>query len=43
MEQCDYCDQLFDTKEVLYEHGEVHSDTDRNEQITSNQKKLNKS
>ena len=41
MQQCDYCDQLFDTKEILYEHVEVHSDTERNEQIMSNQKESN--
>lgn len=25
--QCYYCDQIFDSKEKLYEHLEVHSDS----------------
>ncbi len=25
--QCYYCDQFFDSKEKLYEHLEVHSDS----------------
>ncbi|MFQ5475457.1 MAG: hypothetical protein ACE5DT_00310 [Nitrosopumilus sp.] len=38
MHQCYYCEQLFESKEQLYEHVEVHSDIDRNKEIM-NQKK----
>ncbi len=27
--QCYYCDQIFDSKEKLYDHLEVHSETER--------------
>ena len=33
MFQCYYCEQIFDTKEALYEHVEVHSDVERNREI----------
>ena len=33
MHQCYYCEQIFDTKEALYEHVEIHSDTERNKEI----------
>ena len=42
MHQCYYCDQIFDSKESLYEHVEIHSDTERNKEILSRQKKLDK-
>ncbi len=29
MHQCYYCEQLFDSKERLYDHVEVHSDVER--------------
>ena len=41
MHQCYYCDQIFDSKEDLYEHSEVHSDSDRNKEIKDRQKKIN--
>ena len=39
MHQCYYCEQLFATKEELYEHVEVHTDVERNREITSRRKK----
>ena len=39
--QCCYCEQLFDTKEELYEHIEVHSDIERNRE-EQNQKRKKK-
>ena len=39
MHQCYYCEQLFDSKEDLYDHVEVHSDVERNREIMT-QKKL---
>ena len=41
MHQCYYCDQIFDSKEDLYEHSEVHSDSERTKEIKNRQKKLN--
>ena len=41
MYQCYYCEQLFDSKEELYNHVEVHSDVERNREIM-NQKKNKK-
>ena len=38
MHQCYYCEQIFDTKEQLYEHVEVHSDIERNKEITERKK-----
>jgi len=40
--QCYYCEQLFDTKEKLYEHLEVHSEPERNREIKSRKKKSKK-
>ena len=39
MHQCYYCDQIFDSKEDLYEHSEVHSDSERTKEIKDRQKK----
>jgi hypothetical protein len=39
MHQCYYCEQIFDTKEQLYDHVEVHSDIERNKEITERRKK----
>jgi len=39
MHQCYYCEQLFDSKEQLFEHVEVHSDIERNKEITERRKK----
>jgi len=41
MHQCYYCEQLFESKEQLYDHVEVHSDIERNKEIMDrkNQKK----
>ncbi len=38
MHQCYYCEQLFDSKEELYEHVEVHSDNERNKEIMDRKK-----
>jgi len=38
MYQCYYCEQLFDSKEELYNHVEVHSDVERNREIMSQKK-----
>lgn len=42
MHQCYYCEQLFDTKEALYEHVEVHSDIERNKEIMNRKKQAQK-
>jgi hypothetical protein len=42
MHQCYYCEQLFDSKEELYDHVEVHSDTERNREIMERKKKASK-
>lgn len=36
---CYYCASLFDTKEELFEHVEVHSDIEKNREIMSRKKK----
>ena len=41
MHQCYYCEQLFDSKEELYEHVEVHSDVERNREIMDQKKRKN--
>jgi len=38
MHQCYYCEQLFDSKEELYDHVEVHSDIERNKEIMDRKK-----
>ena len=38
MHQCYYCEQLFDSKEDLYDHVEVHSDIERNREIMERKK-----
>ena len=43
MHQCYYCEQIFDSKEDLFEHVEVHSDVERNREITNRKKKAQKS
>ena len=42
MHQCYYCEQIFDSKEDLYQHVEIHSDIERNKEIADRQKKINK-
>ncbi|MFB5615461.1 MAG: hypothetical protein ACE5RI_10320 [Candidatus Nitrosomaritimum yanchengensis] len=42
MHQCYYCEKIFDTKEDLYAHVEVHSDVERNREITERKKKAKK-
>jgi len=37
--QCYYCEQIFATKENLYDHLEIHSDDERNRE-NNNQKRL---
>ena len=39
MHQCYYCEQLFQSKEELFEHVEVHSDMDRNKEVMNRRKK----
>lgn len=39
MHQCYYCEQLFDSKEALYDHVEIHSDIERNREIMNKKKK----
>ena len=43
MHQCYYCEQIFDSKEALYDHVEVHSDVEINREITERKKKQKKS
>ena len=38
MHQCYYCEQLFGSKEELYDHVEVHSDIERNKEIMDRKK-----
>jgi hypothetical protein len=42
MHQCYYCEQLFDSKEALYDHVDVHSDIERNQEIMDEKKKAKK-
>ena len=42
MHQCYYCDQIFEAKEQLYEHVEVHSDIERNREIMERKKQIKK-
>lgn len=42
MHQCYYCDQIFDSKEALYDHVEIHSDIERNQEIMDRKKKAKK-
>ena len=42
MHQCYYCEQLFDSKEDLFEHVEVHSDIERNKEIMDRKKQASK-
>lgn len=38
MHQCYYCEQMFDSREELSDHVEVHSDIERNNEIMSRKK-----
>ncbi len=42
MHQCYYCEQLFDTKEALFDHVEIHSDIERNNEIMERKKQEGK-
>ena len=42
MHQCYYCEQLFDSKEALYDHVEIHSDIERNQEIMDKKKNVKK-
>ena len=42
MHQCYYCEQIFDSKEDLYQHVEIHSDAERHKEIKNQQQKTNK-
>ena len=42
MHQCYYCEQIFDSKEDLFQHVEIHSDMERNKEIASRKKNGNK-
>jgi hypothetical protein len=39
MHQCYYCEQIFDSKEDLFQHAEIHSDAERNKENIDRQKK----
>ncbi|MBM2818708.1 MAG: Zinc finger, type protein (modular protein) [Nitrosarchaeum sp.] len=43
MHQCYYCEQLFDSKNELYEHLDVHTDIERNQEIMDKKKEGKKS
>jgi hypothetical protein len=42
MHQCYYCEQLFESKEQLYAHVEVHSDIERNKEVMERKKQAGK-
>ena len=42
MHQCYYCEQIFDSKEDLVEHVEIHSDMERNKEIMGRKKQADK-
>ena len=42
MHQCYYCEQLFDSKEALYDHVDVHSDIERNQEILDEKRRQKK-
>ncbi len=42
MHQCYYCEQLFDSKEALFEHVEIHSDMEINKEILDKKRRENK-
>jgi hypothetical protein len=42
MHQCYYCEQIFDSKEALFDHVEIHSDIERNKEIMDRKKKTKK-
>ena len=42
MHQCYYCEQIFESKEDLFQHVEVHSDVEINKEIIERQKKVGK-
>jgi len=42
MHQCYYCEQIFESKEDLFQHSEIHSDAERNKEIIDRQKKVTK-
>ena len=42
MHQCYYCEQIFESKEDLFQHVEIHSDVERNKEIIERQKKVSK-
>ena len=42
MHQCYYCEQIFDSKEDLFQHTEIHSDSERSKEIIDRQKKATK-
>ena len=42
MHQCYYCEQLFDSKEALYNHVDVHSDIERNQEMMDEKRRQKK-
>ena len=42
MHQCYYCEQIFESKEELYEHVEIHSDIERNKEVMNRKKNSSK-
>jgi len=42
MHQCYYCEQIFESKEELFEHVEIHSDIERNKEVMNRKKNSSK-
>ena len=42
MHQCYYCEQMFDSKEDLFDHVEIHSDIEGNNEIMNRKKQAEK-
>jgi len=40
--QCYICEHIFDSKEKLFEHLEIHSDTTRNQELKEKKEELKK-
>ncbi len=40
--QCYICEQIFDSKEKLFEHLEIHLDTTRNQELKEKKEELKK-
>lgn len=42
MHQCYYCEQIFNSKEELFDHLEIHSDIERNNEIMNRKEQSKK-